>query len=396
MKRRTFLTAAASLTQLAVMGGCARSVHGKNHFDDTATAAGSNKTNWTISPAIGLDACFVLTIAGAGFDVLQVEKHQHRRAQLREALGPDGVIAAEQLMDAMKRAHRSVPGAGLALMASVGEIDTLAGVIDTFRIEDVFEQRFAGTNFYQREGSAVTNERIRSIAAAAFEALARSDFENMWRVEEEPKLKDAASALAGELSNVDLIVEHRRYLSRALDPNVTIYLSELSEPHGIRIVGQRFVSSPNYSSLTVRRIAAHEIIHPLFEANRPETGRILAHLKNEPLLNAIVKNSNASFGYSSIRGLIEEGGTQALEAVINERLGQGRDQSEYWRHQDGGMHIFAAATYALMQDTGFADKGGDMLSWLDEQIQKQHLQDDALERLATSVVGAETVMQWFD
>lgn len=347
-----------------------------------------------MAPAIGLDAGFALTIAAADFDVLQAKKHEHRRESLRDALGLDGVAAAERLMDAMKNAGKRVPGAGLALMASVGELDKLDRVVETFRTEGIFERRFAGTGFYQRDGALAELETLRPVAAAAYEALALSDFEKLWRSEQEPKLQAALSSLADELAGIDLIAEHKRYLTVKLDPKVVIYLSELSEPHGIRILGQRFVSSPNYSSKTVRRIAAHELIHPLMRADRRESDIIFVRLSNDPFLLKIVEKSNPSFGYSSIEGLVEEGGVQALEAVINQRVGQGRDQKAYWRKQDGGMHLFAAATYGLMHETGFAEDGGDMLVWLDEQTEKQRLQGDSLRSLAASVVGKDAVSLW--
>ena len=402
MNRRSLLTAAGalSLTQALALGGCTTTANGGPKVRSGAHSRSANSTRWHVSPAVGLDACFALTIAGADLSVLQAKHHQHRRAALRAMLGPDGVAAAERLMQGIAASGRkATPGAGLALVASAGGIKTLGQVIDSFTTDGILEDGLAGSGEFQSDRAKEGIKRVRPIAAAAFEALARSGFEKYWSNEYKPKLDAASSSLAVELSDIDMIAQHRRYLARALDDNITIFLSELSEPHGMRIIGQRFVTSPNYSTLISRRNAAHEIIHRLLENDRPETGRILARLSDDPLLLAIAEKADPAFGYTSqgaasVRGLVEEGGVQALEAVINEQLDQGRDQSEYWRHQDGGMHMFAAAVYERMNKTGFVEQGGDMLTWLDEQTAAGALQGASLENLAASIVGPEAVSRW--
>ena len=396
MKRRTFLKTAIALGLTPMVPAPLVLADRRAPLTPrpSASADTAGMTRWTIAPAAGLDACFALVIAAAGPDVLQTRKHKHRRQGLRDILGPDGTAAAERLMQTMAGMGKRVPGAGLALMASVGGIDTLDNVRHTFATPGVFERGFAGTRFYQRDGALDELEVLRPIAADALDALAAAGFDGMWREQDAPRLLKAAARLGGDLVRMDIIAEHRRYLTRPLDPHVTIYFSELSEPHGIRILGQRFITSPNYAPQTVLRNAVHEIIHPLLDTARAETARILTALEQDDLLVAIVAKSDPKFGYSSIRGLLEEGGTQALEAVINDRLGVARDLPEYWRRQDGGIHLFAAAVYALMRETGFADTGGDMLAWMDGHVRENRLRGPALRRLAASVVGQAAVSSW--
>jgi hypothetical protein len=44
-------------------------------------------------------------------------------------------------------------------------------------------------------------------------------------------------------------------------------------------------------------------------------------------------------------GYIEDS-VQALEQMVAEQFGVARDAREYWKEQDGGMHVLAAAIYA--------------------------------------------------
>ena len=362
-------------------------------------APATNQTNWTVQPAIGLDACFALTIAAAPESVLQVSHHLSQRDRLRSMLGPDGVAAAETLMQALSRAGRSAtPGPGLAYVVSAGDMATLEDVIETFATDGRLAAGLAHDPEYANPRAQENIERVRPIAEAAFRALKVAGYDAMWLTESKPKLAAAAAALRQELAEVDVISQHRKYLTRAFDPSVTLYVSALSEPHGIKIIGQRFITSPNYSTMIVRRIATHEMMHRLLDPERPETARILARLNEDPLLRAVLAKADTAYGYTSnpdsVRGLVEEGGVQALEAVINEHLDQARDPATYWQHQDGGMHVFAAATYARMHETGFAETGGDFLAWLDEQTAANQLRGEALKRLAASVVGDTALQRW--
>lgn len=358
-----------------------------------------NATQWSVRPAVGLDACFAITIMGADPGVLQVSENLDARARLRAALGPEAIAAAETLMQAMTAmGRRATPGPALALVTSAGELESLDGVIKTFTEEGILATGLAGVDGFNTPRAAESRNRLMPIAARAFQALADAGYEADWRANQRPALDAAAIALSAELAEIDIISQHRRYIDRPFDPNVTVYLSELSEPHGIKITGQRFVSSPNYSSLITRRNAVHEMMHRMLDPERPETAHILGRLSDEPLMLAILENADPKFGYTgraeSVRGLVEEGTVQALEAVINENLGQGRDQGAYWRQQDGGMHIYAAAAYALMKQSGFAENGGDALAWLDQQTAAGKLQGKSLRTLSGSVVGEDAVNRW--
>jgi hypothetical protein len=58
-----------------------------------------------------------------------------------------------------------------------------------------------------------------------------------------------------------------------------------------------------------------------------------------------VQHHDPSFGYNTTAGYIEEDSVQALEQLVSEKFGVGRNACEYWKQQDGGMHVLAAAIY---------------------------------------------------
>lgn len=379
--------------QILAMGSATLALSSCTSAGDLAPEPATG-TVWTVQPSISLDACFAITIAAASLDVLQARHHEDKRDEIRAALGEEGVDASARLIETLAATGReNTPGAALALIVSAGPLDSLESTIAALSTPGTLEAGFDGTSFFQSETSRADLDVIRGPAARAFRAVAASDFPALWTDTYRPSLEDVQT-LTAELDAVDIVAQLRRYLRRPVMPDITIFLTELTEPHGIRIAGQRFITSPNWSSDIVRRNAVHEMIHAFLEPDRPESERIVERLGDEPVLKQIVAAANPAFGYSSIRGVVEEGATQALEAVINEQLGQGRDPAAYWQKQDGGMHLLAAAIYQRMKESGFADRGGDALGWLDDEVAAGRFAGDGISRFAAEVVGPSHVAPW--
>jgi hypothetical protein len=225
--------------------------------------------------------------------------------------------------------------------------------------------------------------------------LARQGFTDYWNTRKRALVEAKANSLRTELSRIDLIGAQQRYVGRPLNPDVVVYLSAFSEPYGIRIVGQRFLTSFDYPSRIVKLNAAHEIFHPFLLPARPETARITSRLSIDPLLMRINARADKSHGYGSIAGLIEEGMVQALESLVSHQLGFGReDMGAYWREQDGGIHVFAAAAAHAIHESPFAERGGDALSWLDVQCANGNLTGVNLMRHAEAIMGEEAIQKW--
>jgi hypothetical protein len=126
---------------------------------------------------------------------------------------------------------------------------------------------------------------------------------------------------------------------------ITVYLLAYSEPHGIRITGLRFLTHESYPFKIVLHNAIHEPMHPPYNAHDPAILQAIDVLGRDPLIADKVKHHNPSFGYNTTAGYVEEDSVQALEEIISEEFGVGRDARKYWREQDDGMHVLAAAIY---------------------------------------------------
>jgi hypothetical protein len=144
----------------------------------------------------------------------------------------------------------------------------------------------------------------------------------------------------------------------------------------------------------VLRNAAHEPLHPPYDRTEPRVAAAIAELSNDSLIARIVRVHDPSFGYTTAEGYIEEDAVQALEQVVNERLGLAQPARERWRESDDGMHVLAAAIYSLMKDTGFASHGGRFDHWFVAAVGKGLLSPAQIRRGAGRVMGEEAVRRW--
>jgi hypothetical protein len=198
-----------------------------------------------------------------------------------------------------------------------------------------------------------------------------------------------------ELSRYDVLGEQERLMGHPLqDGRIEVVLLWYSRPHGIRVQGSRFLTNVGYPTSVVLRNAAHEPLHPPFDASDPGIVEAVATLSQDSMLVRIVRDHDRSFGYTTIDGYIDEDAVQALEQTVSERLGIARPAGERWRQSDDGMHLLAAAIYDLMRESGFVQSGGRFDRWLADAVARGQLSPAEIQRRAGNVVGPEAVDRW--
>jgi hypothetical protein len=350
------------------------------------------KTKWKISGQQGLDACLLLGALSA--PSLQAAAYPEESSRWRENLNPTAMESLARLRR-MTDSQNSLLGPSLALLASAASSETLEATISAFTDSNLIKKNYEKSEFW---GGAEEWQAIQALFPDILIVLKRlheKGFAAYWDTVKKPLIQKKQDTLIKELSQIDLIAVQQRYVGRKLNQNIDIYLSAFSEPHGIRIIGQRFLTSYDYPSLIVKQNAAHEIFHPALLEGRHETKRIVTRLSSDPTLIKINARKDKTDGYSSIQGLIEEGMAQALEAVVSEQLGFGRgDMGAYWREQDKGIHVFAAAFYHAMHQDKFIKRGGDSLTWLDSQVVNNNLVGTNLLFHAKQIIGQSGMRKW--
>jgi hypothetical protein len=110
-------------------------------------------------------------------------------------------------------------------------------------------------------------------------------------------------------------------------------------------------------------------------------------LGKDALIADKVQHHDPSFGYNDARGYIEEDSVQALEEIVSEQFGAGRNPCKYWLQQDGGMHVLAAAIYVGYKDA-LAKHPETYARWFTEAVTDGQLRGDSLKKTVDSFFSA--------
>ena len=209
-----------------------------------------------------------------------------------------------------------------------------------------------------------------------------------------PQIEAAIEIFQAFLAPYDLITLHEKYLGRDLDNTIEVVILHYNKPYGIRVAGQRFATYHGWSKDTTLQTAAHEVFHPPYNADSEALSAAAARLKDSALMRNLVEQADPKWGYTSFESVLDEDSTQALDMLVSLQIGVDRDPADYWRAQDDGMHILAAAIYDAMRETGFAETGGAYEAWLIEALSGGALSPDAVEGRARLLLGDDAVDKW--
>ena len=350
------------------------------------------KTEWVVSPAAGIDA--ILLLGAASGDVMQANIYPDEIARVRASLSPEGLVALDRIDDTLRVKLGFLTGPTLAHFFSAGPVssidDVIASAADPVGILKPAHKASPGWDPKDFDAAV----RLMPLVRKALVDMRAAGFTERYRVEHEQAIADAVAVNRAMVEDYDIIPEQERLLGRELEPAVELFIVNYSKPYGIRILGQRFIAYYGWDGRTQLKVAAHEIFHPPFDMGDEELQAALTRLRHDPWMMSIVQDHDPQYGYNSFEGVINEGSTQALDQIVAERLDFAREPGPRWRDADGGMHMFAAAAYHAMKESGFAGQGGNYAEWLKAALGSDLLSPDAVRRRAAEVVGQDAVDKW--
>jgi hypothetical protein len=309
-----------------------------------AASALHSGTDWQLKPSLKYDALCLLNVLSG--DPYYLEYYRPQYNYFHPLFTPQENAAFAQLKHVIKDEGGGIVSAKLALYYSVVDDETLPEMIRTAHDSSAMRAALQKTPYWDDDGWK-NYEEARPSLLIALQALERVGFPAYWKQSAEPGVEKRIAQLTPDLSKYNIVPVIERYLGTALpSPTITVYLLAYSEPHGIRITGLRFLTHESYPFQIVLHNAIHESMHPPYNANDPRVRNAIELLGNEPLIVEKVQHHDPSFGYNSVSGYVEEDSVQALEQIVSEQFGVARDAREYWKEQDGGMHVLAVAIYS--------------------------------------------------
>jgi hypothetical protein len=343
-------------------------------------------TVWRIEPSLTFDAlCLMNTLSGDPYYLVYYRSEFDRFDPLLTAEEREAFRAVKRTI---KDEGRGIVSAHVALILSCGRARTLDRLVRQVEDRRATRAAFARSDFWDADAWK-GYDRARPALATALRALKRVGFEGYWRQHVLPHVEERVRSLTSQLGEYDFLPVVSRLLGRpARARRLTVHLLQFSQPHGIRVSGLRFLTHVDYPVATVLRNALHESLHPPFDRRDPRVRAALRRLGRDPAIREIVRDHDRSLGYNTVAGYVEEDCVQALEEIVAEKFGVGRDSRWYWKTHDGGMHRFAAAVYAGFHELAGADPPGVRFpEWFVRAVEAGRLEGRTLRLAAERFFG---------
>ncbi len=309
-------------------------------------------TNWKIEPSFKYDAlCFLNIMTGDTFYLTYYQQEYNKFAYL---LTPEYEKSLSNLKKVLKEDNGKIISAYLCLYFSAAEDSTLEQMISRLDNLDELKHNFEDTPYHSDESWRLFESTIPDIKVI-FRFLRDIDFEGYWKKEILPIVEKTVSEIEPDLPKYDVIKENEEFLGfKLLSNEITVYMLYYSQPHGIKITGTRFLTDAAWPFKIVIRTAAHEMMHPPYDYNSNEKIRnAIESFRKDKYLMDKVENHNPSLGYNRLEGLFEEDCVQALDQLINEKLGIAKDAKKRWQESDEAIHVFAVALYQVMKEESY-------------------------------------------
>ena len=348
-------------------------------------------TDWQLKPSLKYDTLCLLNVLSG--DPYYLHYYQAEYDHFHPLFTPQEQAAFVELKRIIKDEGRTIVSAMLSVNYSTVDDETLPEMIQTVHDSSAMEAALKKTPYWS-EGGWKKYEAARPALEAALKALNRVGFPDYWKHNAEPRIEKRIAELAPDLPKYNIVPAIERHLGFSLpSQTITIYLLAYSEPHGIRITGLHFITHISYPFGIVLHNAIHECMHPPYHADDPAIHKAIEQLGRDPLIMEKVQHHDASFGYNTTDGLIEEDSVEALEQIISEEFDAGRGNiCEYWLKQDGGIHVLATAIYSDYKKA-WAQTPKPYSQWFTQAVQDGQLSGSNLQNTVNTFFSANQCKQ---
>ena len=357
-----------------------------------ALAQTSIRTRWTVKSSEGLDAIAILgPLSGKPF---YARYYEAEMAAFKPRL-PAAVLEALMSLHADSDADDALLWPNLTLVFSGGPTGTLGDLLASLEAAETRLMPPFKASVYWDEADwtrfLAGRDRLRRVLTG----LRDAGFAEFRRGLVEAPAARRMAELNPLLARLDIIAEQERLLGRKLDPQIEIDLAWFCRPHGTKVQGQRFIAHVGASDQVMVLTAAHEILHPPFDMAGPTAEACLAVLEKDALFSRILAEKDKGTGYNTLDGILNEDTCQALDQIIQERLGYVvRPAAERWTRSDQGMHILAAGLYGLLKADGYDRTGGNLEAWMSAAAKGGKLAPASLHASAAKVLGKPVDRLW--
>lgn len=375
MDRRELIAGATIALGLLSLGGAPLKAEG---------AVDASKTRWAVRSSIGFDAvAFLGPLSGAP---LYTKYYADDAAAFASRLPRDVLERLRNLWAAAQADGFGLLGPNLQVLFSTdGNDRSIPTLLAALRAKETRILPKYRQSRYWNDQDWAWFVRAAPQIETILTAMEKAGFAE-FRAARAASLEARVTDVRRDLEGYDVIKWQEKLTGRTFDPTIEVVLLQFCKPHGIKVQGQTFLQSAEYDTPTTVRIAAHEMLHPPFDKNGSASSAAMAVLSREPLIEKIVKEHDPRWGYTSLAGMLDEDLVQALDQLISEALGVGRNPADRWRRSDDGMHVMAAGFYGLLRADRWTERGGNIENWLLEAAEGGRLAPGVFHGCAARVL----------
>lgn len=310
------------------------------------------QTDWHVLPSFRYDTlCLLNTLTG---DPFYVEFNQQAYDYFKPLLTSEVEAALANLKYRIKDIAHSIISAELCVLYSAVDVDNLAGMLSVLDQPEAMHRGVQQSPYYDAmawEQFLNLRDHLRTI----FNFLERIGFEAYWQKEILPQLVPEVQKIKNYLKDYDVVAQLETIIGYRLpSPTISVYVLHYTRPHGIKVIGQNFLTSGGWHPQIALRTAIHEMLHPPYDlgADAPLQAAI-AELQDDPFISEKFSSHNPDFGYNTFSGYVEENCVRALDQLVAESFDVARNPQERWQQEDDGMHVLAAALYQTLKTQQF-------------------------------------------
>lgn len=339
-----------------------------------------DSTDWEIKPSFKYDVLCFINILTA--DKFYLTYYQSDFDKYKDKFTPQIEEALRSLKKKVKDDKGKIISAWLCLYFSATDDETIDDLLLTLDNPAKLKDSFLMTPYYSDDDWSLFDS-VRNELKNILEFLRETNFAEYWKASVLPVIKARITEFMKDIDKFNIIKYVEENLGFKLPSNkITVYLLFYSRPHGIKITGTRFLSDAAWPFEILVRTASHEMMHPPFDLkNDTVLTSALTKLKPENFFMEKVLNHNPSFGYNTFEGFVEEDCVQALDQIINEKLGIASDAGKRWKQSDDGMHVLAVALYNIMKAEKYNDKKEMFRDFLIRNIDNGKLLNGNIEKI---------------
>jgi hypothetical protein len=315
-------------------------------------------TQWKLQASAVYDALCLLNIWTG--DPFYTQVNPGILEQWEPRLTPDVKTAFGRLAKAIREEGQGIISAQLCLHFSALKPKTLEDLIRAIDQPLTLRETFQQTPYFDLKDWGSFEGSFEDLRVV-LKFLQAQRFEDEYHTLVAPRLESVLAHWREQLAPLDVVGAVERELNQPVsDAQIDVFVLEYTKPHGIKLVGNQFVTAASWPVSTTARVAIHELMHPPYDFRLSEVQNVVHQLREDKFLFEHFQKHDPSFGYNTWEGFIEENCVRALEQCIAERFGIAKNARERFSSEDGGMHVLAAVLHPLLkthdpQQTTFAE-----------------------------------------